>query len=201
MEQSEKRRVINKWVEDNYDQLWQNIVVKLCTTKSPFGPELFQVSIQQFLEKDTELLYRIITTEKPEHYLTRLAALNLKSKSSHFYTKYRKPTLDIREFHVNYRYKNMDHDYEIEEHIEDDLFAEPVPQNVKTVRKTMKALKQHNMYYHDIIDKLYVQGWPHDEYADYYQIPMNELRHNVTTARNWFRRIYKTIELNGDYKQ
>lgn len=199
MVDSDKRRVVNKWVTDNYNQLRINLD-KLATYSNPLKEDLFACTMEQFLEKDIDQLYNIITGvgQKPEHYFTRMMALNLKSNSSRFYQKYRKPTLAIREFHVNHRYEGQEYDYELEDTLEGDLFTD-IPKRFTDVRKAMELLREDNFYYHDIILKLYVQGWGHDDYAEHYQIPIRELRANVTAARNRFKLFHKKLE-NGDIK-
>lgn len=197
MTEREKRVVINQWLTDNYKQLRINLD-KLATYNNPLKEDLFACSVEQFLEKDTDQLYHIITgkDQKPEHYLTRLMALNLKSNTSKFYQKYRKPTLSIREFHVDYQYEGQPYDYELDDVLEGDLFTD-VPKRFTDVKKAMEMLREDNFYYHDIISKLYVQGWSHTDYSDHYGIPMRELRANVTAARNRFKSFHKKIE-NGD---
>ena len=199
MVDSDKRRVINKWVTDNYKQLRINLD-KLATYNNPLKEDLFACTMEQFLEKDTDQLYNIITGvgQKPEHYFTRMMALNLKSNSSRFYQKYRKPALAIREFHVNHRYEGQDYDYELDDVLTGELFEEVSPRDF-FLRRTMQLLKEDNFYYHDIILKLYVQGWAHDEYAEHYGIPIRELRANVTAARNRFKLFHKKVE-NGHIK-
>ena len=196
MTEQDKRRVVNDWITDNYKQLRINIIHKLAGDTNRLAEDLLASTIEQFLKKDTDICYRIVTEEKPEYYITRMAALNLKSSTSHFYTHYRKPAMAIREFHVNRIYHGQEHDYELEDHLEGDLFTD-IPENFTLVRKTMKMLKEYNFYFHDLITKLYVNGWDHTSYAEHYDIPITEVRNNVTQARNRFKLIYRKLE-NGD---
>ena len=195
MTDSSKREVVNQWITDNYKQLRINIIHKLAGDTNPLAEDLLASTIQKFLEKDIDDLYRIVTEEKPEHYLTRMAALNLKSSTSHFYTKYRKPTMMIREYHVNKSYHGEDIDYDMDDIMEGDMFQEVNLKHVY-IRKAMKALREENLYFHDIIDKLYLGDWSHQDYSEHYGIPIHELRHNVTSARNKFKLLHKRIE-NG----
>ena len=196
MTEQDKRRVVNDWITSNYKQLRINIIHKLAGDTNRLAEDLLASTIEQFLKKDTDICYRIVTEEKPEYYITRMAALNLKSSTSHFYTHYRKPAMAIREFHVNRIYHGQEHDYELEDHLEGDLFTD-IPENFTLVRKTMKMLKEYNFYFHDLITKLYLSGWDHTSYAEHYDIPITEVRNNVTQARNRFKLIYRKLE-NGD---
>ena len=198
MTEQDKRRVVNDWITDNYKQLRINIIHKLAGDTNRLAEDLLASTIEQFLKKDTDICYRIVTEEKPEYYITRMAALNLKSSTSYFYTHYRKPAMDIREFHVNKIYHGQEHDYELEDHLEGDLFTD-IPENFTLVRKTMKMLKEYNFYFHDLITKLYLSDWDHTSYAEHYNIPISEVRNNVTQARNRFKLIYRKLE-NGDIK-
>ena len=197
MTQKDKKKVVNDWLTKNYKQLEINSK-KLAQENNPLRPDLLAHTLEQFLTKDLDIQYRIVSEEKPEFYITRMMALNLKSSTSSFYTKYRKPAMAIREFHVNKRYEGMPHDYELEDNLEGNLFSD-LPENVKLIRKTMNILKEDNFYYHDLINKLYIQGWDHTAYGEYYGIPITEVRNNVTAARNKFKKIYKTLEY-GDFK-
>ena len=192
MTQEDKKKVVNDWLTNNYKQLEINSK-KLAQENNPLRPDLLAHTLEQFLTKDLDIQYRIVSEEKPEFYITRMMALNLKSSTSSFYTKYRKPALSIREFHVNKKYDGQQHDYELEDNLEGDLFTD-IPEDVKLIRKTMKMLKEDNFYYHDLINKLYIQGWDHTSYAEYYGIPITELRNNVTQARQKFKRIYKLLQ-------
>lgn len=124
MTERDKRKVVNDWLSDNYKQLRTNIIGKLAGYDNPLGEDLLASTLDQFLKKDTDELYRIVTKEKPEHYITRMAALNLKSTTSHFYTKYRRPTMMIREYFVNKSYHGEDIDYDMDDMMEGDIFAE-----------------------------------------------------------------------------
>ena len=193
MTEESKREVVNQWITDNYKQLRINIVFKLAGDTNPLADDLLASTIEQFLLKDIDTQYRIVTEEKPEYYITRMAALNLKSSTSHFYSKYRKPTMMIREYHVNKSYHGEDIDYELDDIMEDDIFKD-VNLKHKYVRKALKLLDEHNLYYYDLIQKLYLSDWSHQDYSDHYGIPMHELRANVTAARNKFKQYYKKLE-------
>jgi len=192
MTQEDKKKVVNDWITKNYKQLEINSK-KLAQESNPLRPDLLAHTLEQFLTKDLDIQYRIVSKEQPEFYITRMMALNLKSSTSSFYTKYRKPAMAIREFHVNRKYEGQQHDYELEEYLEGELFNE-IPENFKLIRSTMKVLKEDNFYFHDLINKLYIQGWDHTSYAEYYGIPITEVRNNVTQARQKFKRIYKTLQ-------
>ena len=192
MTTEDKRRVVNKWLDNNYRQLEINSK-KLAQADNPLRPDLLAHTLEQFLTKDIDIQYRIVSEEKPEFYITRMMALNLKSSTSSFYTKYRKPAMAIREFHVNRRYEGQEYDYELDDILEGELFTN-IPEDTRLVRRTMQILKDYNFYYADIIVKLYVEGWNHTDYSEHYGIPMSELRNNVTQARNRFKKIYNKLK-------
>ena len=193
----DKRAVVNRWITDNYEQLRTNIIGKLAGYNNPLAEDLLASTLEQFLAKDIDTQYRIVTEEKPEFYITRMGALNLKSTTSHFYRHYRKPTMDIREFYVNKVYKGVESAYELDDTLSGDIFTE-ISLKHKHIRKTMKIMKEDNFYYHDIIVKIYLNGWSHPDYAGHYDIPMTELRSNVTSARQKFKLIFRKVA-NGEY--
>ena len=198
MTEKDKRGVVNEWLSDSYKQLRINIIHKLAGHNNPLAEDLLASTIEQFLKKDTDTLYRIVTKEKPEYYITRMAALNLKSSTSNFYTHYRKPTMNIREFFINKTYHGVDNDYELDEFMEGDIF-DTTPDRIINIRKAMDELKKDNFYYADLITKLYLSGWNHEEYGEHYGIPVHEVRSNVTAARNRFRLMHKKV-INGNTK-
>lgn len=193
MTERDKRKVVNEWLSDNYKQLRINIIHKLAGYNNPLAEDLLASTIEQFLKKDTDIVYRIVSEEKPEYYITRMAALNLKSSTSNFYTHYRKPAMNIREFFINRTYEGVENTFDMEDEMEGDIF-DKTPQIHKDLRKAMKQLKEYNLYYADLISKLYIQGWSHIDYCDHYEIPIKELRYNVTAARNRLKLILKQIQ-------
>ena len=199
MTEKDKRRVVNKWFSDNYKQLRINIIHKLAGHNNPLAEDLLASTLDQILRKDTDTLYKICFEDNAmEQYATRTAALNLKSSTSHFYTHYRKPTMNIREFFVNKTYHGVDRDYELDEFMEGDIF-DTTTDRIKNIRKAMDELKKDNFYYADLITKLYLSGWNHEEYGEHYGIPVHEVRSNVTAARNRFRLMHKKV-MNGNTK-
>lgn len=192
MTQKDKKKVVDDWITKNYKQLEINSK-KLAQANNPLRPDLLAHTLEQFLTKDLDIQYRIVSEEKPEFYITRMMALNLKSSTSSFYTKYRKPAMAIREFHVNKKYEGQEYDYELDDVLEGDIFAEVNSKHV-IIRKALKELKEYNVYFYDVIQKLYIGDWSHTDYSEHYGIPMHELRHNVTQARHKFKKIHKSIE-------
>ena len=185
MTQESKKEVVDKWLSDNYKQLEINSI-KTATYDNPLRDDLLALTLQQFLEMGIDRCYEIVTEGKPENYITRSMRMNLKSNTSIFYQKYRKPALAIRELKQG-----------SEKHIglyEMDLaFDSEIPLKDQITRATLNKM---DVYHREIFTKLYLQEWTQDEFCEYYDIPVRELRNNVAAARKRFKKIYKDIEAN-----
>jgi hypothetical protein len=185
MTQQDKKRAIDKWLTENYKQLEINSI-KTATYDNPLRHDLLSLTLQQFLEQGIDRCYEIVANGQPERYITRSMALNLKSNTSIFYQKYRKPALAIRELKQG-----------SEKHIglyEMDLaFDAEIPLKDQITRATLNKM---DVYHREIFTKLYLQEWTQDEFCEFYNIPVKELRNNVAAARKRFKQIYKDIEAN-----
>ena len=182
MREEDKRKVIDQFFKENYDQLKINCD-KTATYDNPLKDDLLAFVIQQFLDMGIDRCYEIITEGKPVHYITRSIALNLKSSTSNFYQRYRKPTLMIRELGE----KRSDDTYELSDSLIDN---DHLTREEKLVRG---ALAEMDVYHKTLFQKLYVDGWTQDEVGEHYGIPARELRNNVTAARKKFKLYYKHL--------
>jgi len=185
MTQESKKKVVDKWLTDNYEQLELNSI-KTATYDNPLRDDLLALTLQQFLEMGIDRCYEIVIEGKPENYITRSMRLNLKSNTSIFYQKYRKPALAIRELkqgsekHIGLYEMDLAFDAEI-----------PIKDQI-----TRQALNKLDVYHREIFTKLYLQEWTQEEFCEYYDIPVKELRNNVASARKRFKKLYKDIEAN-----
>jgi hypothetical protein len=109
----EKRKIIEAWFADNYQQLRTN-VFKICGRRDDivekWGKDLLPYFIEGFLKRDINRQWEIFTDGKFENYCTRGMNLALKSKTSTFYHQYRKKGMAFRELipTVNYQVYNED---------------------------------------------------------------------------------------------
>jgi hypothetical protein len=108
MTEIEKKVAINKAMGKLYPQLVINCR-KLCGKGwDAWGSDLLPHTISQFLNMPLDRQYEIMFDDKhkPEFYLTRAMALQLKSSTSTFYIRYRKPMIANRELLPDYDYKD-----------------------------------------------------------------------------------------------
>ena len=112
----EKKVAIEKAMGKLYPQLQINCK-KLCGSGyDQFGPDLLPHTIDQFLNMPLDRQYEIMFEDKPEHYITRAMALQLKSSTSTFYIRYRKPMMASRELLPDYEYK--DYNTTLDDHVD-----------------------------------------------------------------------------------
>ena len=101
-----------KFVRDElskvYPQLQKNMV-KVCGDNYwRWGDDLLAVAVTFFLEKPLEAQLKTIENGKLENFITWIANMQLKSSSSYFYTRYRKPSIVTRELYTDYTYKTKE---------------------------------------------------------------------------------------------
>jgi len=106
MKDIDKRKAIEKAMAELYPQLQINCK-KLCGKGfDQWGTDLLPHTVDQFLSMDLDRQYEIMFEDKPEHYITRAMAMQLKSSTSTFYNRYRKPMMANRELLPDYEYKD-----------------------------------------------------------------------------------------------
>jgi hypothetical protein len=87
---------ITDWLNNNWMQLIINSK-KVCTTNYRlWGEDLLLFVIGEFLEKDEEYQIKIYNQNKIEHWITSSMSLQIKSSTSPFYYKYRRPLINER---------------------------------------------------------------------------------------------------------
>lgn len=109
---AQKRKMIDDWFqkEGGFKQLEINSV-KVCSDYASYSREdaLFH-TIEYFLGLPLEKQFKVYCDGGMEFYITRAMALQVKSSSSSFYHKYRKPLLKEREL-LNDRGEEFHPDY------------------------------------------------------------------------------------------
>ena len=60
MTQESKKKVVDKWLTDNYEQLELNSI-KTATYDNPLRDDLLALTLQQFLEMGIDRCYEIVT--------------------------------------------------------------------------------------------------------------------------------------------
>ena len=107
MTDTEKRTAIREGISKLYPQLQINCK-KLCGKGfDAWGGDLLPHTLDMFLNMPLDRQYEIMFEDKkPENYLTRAMALQLKSSTSTFYNKYRRPMMASRELLPDYEYKD-----------------------------------------------------------------------------------------------
>ena len=99
---------VRKELEKVYPQLLINMK-KICGHGSDlWADDLLPVAITFFLEKPIKQQLKTINEGKLENFITFIANMQLKSKSSYYYTRYRKPNLVMREMFANIDYAEVD---------------------------------------------------------------------------------------------
>jgi hypothetical protein len=98
-----------KFVRDElskvYPQLQKNMH-KVCGDNHwRWGDDLLAVSVTFFLEKPLSAQLKTIENNKLENFITWIANMQLKSSSSYFYSRYRKPSINTRELYEDYTYR------------------------------------------------------------------------------------------------
>lgn len=101
---NEEEKKVRKALADIYPQLRINCE-KVCGGGFyKWGEDLLILSIEAFLNKDTDYQLKIIEDGKIEHYITRIMNIQLKMSNTTFYHKYRKFTEKGRELYIGYDY-------------------------------------------------------------------------------------------------
>jgi DNA-directed RNA polymerase specialized sigma24 family protein len=93
--------MINDYLQRHYQEILRK--VKGVTKNHHLTEDLLQDCILSFLEKGPDVTTKVLKDDKVQHYLVRMAHIQFNSKSSPFYTKYRKNsrrTQDIENYDV-----------------------------------------------------------------------------------------------------
>jgi len=97
-----------QFVKDYLNKIYPQLVInckKTCGAGySQWGDDLLSISIQFFLEKPIEVQLEAIENNKCENFITFIMAMQLKSSSSYFYTRYRKELYASRELITDLNY-------------------------------------------------------------------------------------------------
>ena len=181
---TQKRALIDKWWSDGgYKQLEINSV-KVCTNAAMYSREdALAHIVSYFYGLKLEKQWKLYTDGGIEHYLTRAMAMEVKSSTSMFYHKYRKPLIRERELtntHGEIRYESS---YELEDSPE--------------LTGKMKCLR----YFYDnelsMIDRWLVEqkifsGKKVVQICEEFDIPERDIIRQWTTLKNRLKRACKT---------
>lgn len=98
-----------KFVRDEITRIYPQLKInmrKVCGDNNwRWGDDLLAVAVTFFLEKPLETQLKTINNGKLENFITWIANMQLKSSSSYFYTRYRRPMSMSRELYMDYNYK------------------------------------------------------------------------------------------------
>ena len=181
---TEKRALIDKWWSDGgYKQMEINSY-KVCTSNSMYSREdALAHIIDYFYKLPLVKQWKLYTDEGIEFYLTRGLAMEVKSSTSGFYNKYRKPLIRERELtntHGEVKYENS---YELND---DD-----------SLEGRMRCLR----YFYDnelsMIDRWLVEqkifsGKKVRDICQEFDIPEKDINRQWATLKNRLKRACKT---------
>lgn len=88
--------MINQYINKHYKEILGKI--KAVTKNHQLTEDLLQDCILNFLEKGPDYTSQVLRDNKVQHYLVRMAHIQFNSKTSPFYTRYRK----LQRENVNY---------------------------------------------------------------------------------------------------
>lgn len=109
---TEQRKIVDEALTSVYDQLYIN-ALKVCTYNfSQWGSDLVAYVVSYFLNLPLKKQYEVVVTPSAkvsslERYLTSAMSLAIRSSTSPFYTKYRKPMEKSRELFPDYDYSHI----------------------------------------------------------------------------------------------
>lgn len=110
-----------KFVRDEltkvYPQLQKNMYKVCGDAHWRWGDDLLAVAVTFFLEKPLETQLKTINNGKLENFITWIANMQLKSSSSYFYTRYRRPMGSSRELYPELDYNDKIITYENKEEL------------------------------------------------------------------------------------
>jgi len=181
---TEKRALIDKWWSDGgYKQMEINSV-KVCTHAAQYSREdLLAHIVSYFYNLPLEKQWKLYTDGGIEHYLTRGMAMEVKSSTSMFYSKYRRPLIKERELINSYGEVRYESSYELSDGEE--------------LEGKMKCLR----YFYDnelsMIDRWLVEqkifsGKKVKDICQEYDIPEKDITRQWTTLKNRLKRACKT---------
>lgn len=104
MSQDEKEKFVRDELEKIYPQLLINCKKTVGAGFKRWGDDLLPLCIEMFLEMQTDKQVKIIQDGKLENYITKSMGMQLKSKTTRFWHKYRKLNESLRDFLPNYNY-------------------------------------------------------------------------------------------------
>ena len=182
---TEKRALIDKWwgEDGGYKQMEINSV-KVCTHAAMYSREdALAHIVDYFYGLKLEKQWKLYTDGGIEHYLTRGMAMEVKSSTSMFYSKYRRPLIKERELINSYGEVRYESSYELSDGEE--------------LEGKMKCLR----YFYDnelsMIDRWLVEqkifsGKKVKDICQEYDIPEKDITRQWTTLKNRLKRACKT---------
>lgn len=90
---------VRKELENIYPQLQINCRKVCGDAYWRWGDDLLAVAVTFFLEKPVKAQLKTIEDRKLENFITWIMNMQLKSSSSYFYSRYRKPRMQMRELY------------------------------------------------------------------------------------------------------
>ena len=181
------KTIVHDALSSQYNQLVINSG-KVCSYRTDaWAGDLLASVIEYFLKYPILKQYTIVTTPSKtapslEKYITRAMALAIKSKTSPFYMKYRRPMERSRELFVNYDYSAIIGHSEIND--EDDPWAD----KLDNIREIVGNMHFYNRY---LIQNHYFEEKTLAEISATTQISTYRLSRDIRTAITLLKELLK----------
>jgi hypothetical protein len=183
MTEEEKHKAINDKITQHWDKMCQD-EKRITSYNSEQWDDLLAFTIAEFLEKKSlDYQYEVaVINDKLPNYIGKAMSLGIKSQTSPYWHKIRKPMYNTRgTYEAEYDPEYVNSYNELQHH---DLPLEEInPHECLLV-----ALTKLNFYDATLIQEYFIEGKTYSELYTKYGITLNNLRKDINTAVNRIRK-------------
>lgn len=180
MTDREIKRELDKWLNENYQYLQDEIDANICTSRAmkEFSGDLLAHMVEALYKTNRENKINLIQNDKIGHWMLRGAAMQLKSRTSPFYIKYRRHKISAREEGLPDSNSNIfEREYE--------------PYDGELYECFLSAFDDLHWYQKKIMTLYWLEGKSLREIHKYYNISKQHLVKDINTAINEIRQACK----------
>ena len=170
----QKRNAINAAITKHWDKMCAD-EKRITSYNSELWSDLLSFCLTEFLDKKSiDYQYQVaVTNDKLKHYIGRSMSLNLRSKTSPYWSKIRRYTYNTRGTYL------VDYD-EFDKHEHFQLSDPDLTLEQFNPRECMMAsLDKIDFYHRQLITDYYLNGMSYKDMHEKYGITLNSIRRDV----------------------
>ena len=184
MTQNTKHR-LDKWFSENYEMVHNEIYRNITTSPAmkEYTDDLLHMMIESLYKLDEDQIVQMLDNRKVRNWILKGASLQLRSKTSPFYTQFRKHKMYARE---NYSDKSQTtHNTFMGMGILDKVYDPYVKPDFEICFEN--EWKNLHPYQRTLLEKKLMEGWSYQQLFEYYNISKRHLIKDINATIEYLR--------------